>query len=67
MDNAQLKQKLKELRQQYPAASFEWIWNKAHELLQPENQPYQMGQFSRSDHEVSQPLRVEGGWRIPVP
>jgi hypothetical protein len=78
MDTERLKQKLKELRQQYPAASFAWIWNKAHELLQPESQPDhdQIGQFSSfSDHvaffekvrkQRGEPIyRAEGGWDIP--
>jgi len=49
MDTERLKLKLRELRRQYPAASFQWIWNKALEELQPESQPNhnQMAQFIR--------------------
>ena len=79
MDETKLKLKLKELRDRYKFASFQWIYKKALEELQPESQPdsQQMSKFSSfSDHvahfeqvrkaEGEPVYRVQGGFDIPL-
>jgi hypothetical protein len=53
MDEKLFKQKLKDLRDQYPQASFAWIWAKALSYFEPQSKPHseQLGQSSSfSEH-----------------
>jgi hypothetical protein len=66
MNQDTLKKKLLELRDRWPVASFEYIWNKAHEELGATQSYHEHAGQAEQSTVISKPQRVEGGWFIEI-
>jgi hypothetical protein len=65
MDEQLFKEKLKQLRDQYPQASFQWIYKKALAYFQPESLPHSE-KLGQAEALVSKPQIVTSAWSIPL-